>query len=214
VTGPYPDYELEGDELAGIRAGELTRAAEVLGVDLLIRLGLKNHPCNGLEDELQPDDVLEIWGGMEALADLLTDIINRTSPETVAAPDVPGPAREHFEHEAVGSVAAEVMNRLQTGGLVGPGRFITCIDPRQKHLYPEASTVDAGRIAGDISLRQIQLSALSMHKTQNDAVNVGAGFLPDYPAEYYQVHHWNTDQNWDEWIAFGGLSDPELLGSR
>jgi LmbE family N-acetylglucosaminyl deacetylase len=201
VTSPYPDYRMAGDELADIRSQELVRAAEVLGIDLVIRLGLENHPYNGVKDRLLPGDVLDNWGGRESLVDLLMDIINKTSPELVAAPDVPGPAREHFEHEAVGSIAAELMNRIKYGGLDGPVKFITCIDPRQIHLYPEASMVDANQKAGEMSLRDIQLRALSMHKTQNDAVNVGTGFLPDFPAEYYQI------QYRDERIAFSGLID-------
>lgn len=217
VADPYPDYRMEGDELADIRAGELVRAAEVLGIDLVIRLGLKNHPYNRLKDELSPDEVLEIWGGREALADLLLEIIDKTSPETVAAPDVPGPAREHFEHEAVGSLAAEVMTRMRADVSDSPPvRFITCVDPRQNLLYPEASLVDAGLKVGlkegDVSLRDVQLRALAMHKTQNDAVNVGTGFLPAFPAEYYQIQYRQATIEPDEWIAFFGSPEPEING--
>ncbi|MBI9104245.1 MAG: PIG-L family deacetylase [Spirochaetales bacterium] len=207
VGGDYPDYYMEGEELARVRVGEVRSAAGVLGVNLLIRFGLKNHPYNGKSDELPPEEILEVWGGKDILIDRILEIIKRTTPEVVVAPDVPGRASEHFEHEAVGYISAEILNSSLLDGSKRPEKFITCIDPRQRHLYPEASVINAalriknGKPDGKkSSLREVQLSALSMHKTQNDAVNVGTGFLPGFPSEYYQIQFWDSDESWDDWI--------------
>ena len=201
VGGEYPDHEMEGGELAAVRAGEVARAAEVLGVDLLIRLGLKNHPYNGKADELPPEEILRLWGGEEILSDTIRKILRLTTPETVAAPDKPGRAAEHFEHEAVGFLIAQIMSSIDKDAPSGPFRFITCIDPRQVSLYPDAAPLDAGLSIHDSTLRSIQLDALAMHETQNDAVNVGTGFLPDYPSEYFQIQFWLSDVAWDSWIS-------------
>jgi LmbE family N-acetylglucosaminyl deacetylase len=208
ITGNYPDHNMVGEELAEVRTGELLQAADVLGVDLLIRLGLKNHPYNGIKDELPPERILKIWGGVDVLSELLLEIIAKTTPETVAAPEAPGKAREHFEHEAVGYLASVVMKSLISQDSAAPKRFITCVDPRQNLLYSESSKIDADLQVkntrfggGKNSLREIQLVALSMHKTQNDAVNVGKGFLPEYSGEYYIIQSWQDTQSWDEWIA-------------
>ena len=206
TAGTYPDHYLKPDELAEVRSGEVEKAAGILGVDLLIRLGLKNHPYNSLNDEIPPEEILNKWGGRDALTAKLLEILEKTSPETVVAPDVPGLAREHFEHEAVGYLAAGLMSGLSREESGAPERFITCIDPRQKDIYPEGSAVFAGKIIKDknsdgySSLREVQIKALMMHKTQNDAVNVGTGFLPEYPSEYYQVQFWRSEQSWEEWI--------------
>jgi len=207
VDGIYPDHYMEGEELASVRAGEVSSAAGVLGADLLIRFGLKNHPYNGKKDELPPEEILEIWGGKAALSNRILDIISKTSPSIVVAPDIPGRASEHFEHEAVGYISAEIMNSLSPDDPKSPERFITCIDPRQHDLYPEASFINAalriknGKPDGKkSSLREVQLSALSMHKTQNDAAIVGTGFLPEYPSEYYQIQFWRTEETWYDWI--------------
>lgn len=207
VTGTYPDHYMEFDELAGVRSQEVVNAAVILGVDLLIRLGLKNHPYNSLNDEIDPEEILEIWGGMDILTSKLREIVDKTNPETVVAPDKPSQAREHFEHEAVGYLAAELMAGFKPQEPKVPKRFITCIDPRQNNLYPEASTINSeqkiknNKSGNDSSLREIQINALRMHKTQNDAINVGTDFLPKYPAEYYQIQYWRTNQNWEEWTA-------------
>ncbi len=207
VTGTYPDHYLKSDELAIVRSGEVIKAAGILGVDLLIRLGLKNHPYNSVNDEILPEVILEMWGGKDYLIAELLAIINKTNPEMVVAPDAPGLAREHFEHEAVGYLASKLMAGFEPQASNAPKRFITCIDPRQKEIYPEASDIYAEKIirnknSGSYnSLREVQLKALMMHKTQNDAVNVGTYFLPLYPSEYYQIQFWRTNQNWKEWIT-------------
>ena len=198
VQEPYPDHYMEGNELADIRKYELTEAATVLGVDLLIRAGLRNHPYNSVRDELSPGKILSRWGGREQLAGMITRIIAQTTPETVVAPEKPGKAREHFEHEAVGYITSLVMESYEPDDYKAPKRYITCIDPRQHHLYPEAKALDSSIRPGSRSLREIQLSALLNHKTQNDAVNVGTGFLPKYPAEYYKIQYWRSNRSWDD----------------
>ncbi len=216
ITNNYPDHYMEGAELASVRSVELEKAAGMLGVDVLIRLGLKNHPYNSIADELTTEDIIDIWGGEIRLSEKLRMIMNKTSPETVVAPEGPGKAREHFEHEAVGYIVSMVMSGFRQEDYQAPKRFITSIDPRQHELYPEASKLDAGIItettakSGSVSLRQIQLSALIQHKTQNDAVNVGAGFLPEFDYEYYQIHYWRTNNTWNEWIAELDKTDNRL----
>lgn len=204
VTGIYPDHYMEGSELAAVRSKELEGAAGTLGVDLLIRLGLQNNPYNSIKDELPPEEIIDLWGGEELLTQRIIEVIEKTTPETIAAPDAPGNAREHFEHEAVGYLAQHMMSGFSPDNYKAPKRFITCIDPRQNNLYPEASVIDAAFSPSQgyelISLREVQIAALQMHKTQNDAVNMGTGFLPKYPAEYYQIQYWHSNQNWEEWI--------------
>jgi len=207
ISGIYPDHYLKSDELAAVRSGEVEKAAAILGVDLLIRLGLKNHPYNSVNDEFSPEAILDMWGGKDYLITELLAIIDKTNPEIVVAPDAPGLAHEHFEHEAVGYLAAELMAGFELHDSNAPKRFITSIDPRQKDIYPEASNIYAEKIIKNInsggynSLREVQLKALMMHKTQNDAVNVGTNFLPEYPSEYYQIQFWRTNQSWNEWIT-------------
>ena len=207
VSGIYANYDMEGEELASVRAVELENASETLGIDLLIRLGLKNHPYNTIRDELPPEEILEIWGGKDKLEEKLIEIIDKTTPEIVAAPEAPGKAREHFEHEAVGYLAFETKKNIRSRSDYIPLGFITCVDPRQNEMYPEASTIDAGikiprkdRLIGKTTLRDVQLKALARHITQNDAVNVGTGFLPEYDAEYYLLNYWDFGISWEEWI--------------
>ena len=196
-TGIYPDHPMAGEELAKIRSTELTYAADVLGIDLLIRLdaaGTIRTTAAATSFRLQK--YLKDGAEKAAIESLLQLIILRTSPETVAAPEGPGLAREHFEHEAVGALVAGVMDSISEKIRArAPERFITCIDPRQHELYPEAVELDAA------SYRGIQLEALSKHKTQNDAVNVGTGFLPGFPYEYYKIQYWRTNESWEKWIA-------------
>ncbi|HAK45088.1 MAG TPA: hypothetical protein DCO79_04100, partial [Spirochaeta sp.] len=206
VTGIYPNHYMEGAELAAIRAVELADAAEALGVDLLIRLGLHNNQYNSIKDERPPEDIIGMWGGEDRLIETMFSIIEKTRPEMIAAPDAPSEAREHFEHEAVGYLVAEIMSRFEIDDYKAPKRYITCIDPRQHHLYPDASTINASLKPTDSdnrlsTLREVQITALQLHKTQNDAVNAGTGFLPKYPAEYYQIQYWHSNQNWDDWIS-------------
>ena len=62
VGGRYPDYYMEGSELASVRAQEVKDAADVLGADLLIRLGFRNHPYNTIKDEKNPEEISgDLW---------------------------------------------------------------------------------------------------------------------------------------------------------
>ncbi|MBN2625609.1 MAG: PIG-L family deacetylase, partial [Spirochaetales bacterium] len=105
----YPDHYLKGEELSAVRSGELVRASAILGVDLLIRLGLRNSPYNTWLDERPVDEVMALWGGEEYLGKTLRDILKKTSPETVVSPEKPGKTLEHFEHEAVGYLVEKVL---------------------------------------------------------------------------------------------------------
>ena len=202
VSGLYPNHYMEKNELSTVRSEELAESAETLGIDILIRLGLKNNPYNSIRDELSSDEIFKVWGGKNSISEKLFEIIEKTVPETIAAPDIPARYREHFEHEAVGVISAEMFNKIKTDSRFTPERFITCIDPRNNKLYPEAMRINANlKTKDNKSLRDIQLSALSMHKTQNDAVNVGMDFLPEYPYEYYKIQYQQEHQNWDEWIS-------------
>lgn len=197
VTDFYPDHQMAGRELAAVRSRELSNAAEILGVDLLIRAGLKNNPYNSISDELAPEKVLEQWGGKEKLKSYISDIIIKTSAVIVVSPEKPGKAREHFEHEAAGLLVHEVLSDLkEEGGL--KISHITSIDPRQNDLYDDKNSIEA--YYRQIPLRDIQIDALSAHKTQNDSINVGIDFISTYDQEYYKVQQWSIEASWDEWV--------------
>lgn len=208
LNGIYPDHYLKGRELAEVRSTELEAAALKLGVDLLVRLGLENHPYNSIKDELPPAEIIDEWGGKSEITEKLRQIILLTKPETIVAPEGPGKAREHFEHEAVGFIVAETLKSFEPDDYRAPKRYITSVDPRQQHLYPEAKEINAGiRVKNadgkERSLRELQLEALMNHRTQNDAVNVGTGFLPKYPAEYYKIQYWRSNRSWDNLLQSG-----------
>ena len=127
--------------------------------------GLENHPYNSIKDELPPAEIIDEWGGKSEITEKLRQIILLTKPETIVAPEGPGKAREHFEHEAVGFIVAETLKSFEPDDYRAPKRYITSVDPRQQHLYPEAKEINAGiRVKNadgkERSLRELQLEAL------------------------------------------------------
>lgn len=204
----YPDKSLSGAELADVRIREATLAMKTLGVDAYIRMGLPNHPYNGKADEISPKKIMENWGGEARVILELGKIIDHFKPEVIVSPDGPSAAREHFEHETTGLLVSRTLTELARKGDTVPSAHITCIDPRQKSVYPDRVDLDGGFLfkatGKDETLRDVQMRALGMHKTQNDAFIIGREFLAGYPREFYQIRYWNRDDTWEEFLDLTG----------
>ncbi len=203
----YPGYEsgsLSGEELRSVRVQEAANALSVLGADYYLRLGLPNHPYNGIADEMPLDEVLDAWGGEDVLVARIAGILRSVSPRLIVAPDLGSEAREHFEHEATGYLVREAVAQLAADG-AEPGAYLASVDPFQRHLYQH--TVAVPKTTGQRDLSEVQKAALSQHHTQADASVIGIRRLPAVEAEYYMPVYWDLE---DSLGALLGLDD-ELL---
>ncbi|TVQ38027.1 MAG: PIG-L family deacetylase [Spirochaetaceae bacterium] len=196
----YASRRLSGEELRLVRIQEARRALSILGSDYYIRLGLPNHPYNGISDELTLEQVLTAWGGEQALVSVLRDVLHAVRPRLVVAPDGPSQAREHFEHEATGYLVRRTVNEALSEGW-GPDGYLVSVDPFQRQFYPEAIAIPSAPRGED--LRGVQRAALSQHHTQADASVIGVRRLGDLPWEYYQSVFW-----------YGEHSLGSLIGAR
>ncbi len=187
-------YSGPREDLPALRIAEAQRALAVLGNNRYLRLGLKNHPYNSLSQELNPGDVIRIWGGEENLVRQIVKLIRRFEPAVVVSPDAPSQAREHFEHEAVGLIVAEAVSRLRQSGDVYLKAHLVCIDPRQKEFYPGATAFPRAGVVG------IQRQALESHATQADASLFAVQMIEEYDHEYYQVKFWDLDQSPEDYF--------------
>jgi len=194
VGGIYPDYEMEGEELAAVRRQEAFGALQILGADAYFRWGLTNHPYNGTLDRKGPENILDIWqseslefGGLD---DRLARFINDLNPRILVSADGPDKPHEHFEHEAAGLLVRRGLDKLKSRyPHKMPELHLSVIDPRQADLYEDKIMLSSylSSLDEDQNLRENQLEALMAHKTQRDSVTEGATFLPEYPGEYYLI---------------------------
>lgn len=195
VDSVRPAYDLSGEALKAVRISETAAAVTALGADAYVRLGLDNAPYNGLADEQTIPQVLERWGGYDALVGRLVELIRGFQPTVVLAPDAPRTTLEHFEHETTGFLVWEALARLSTAGAAPPIHLVA-IDPLQRAQYPErlVNPVDNSEV------RQRQVSALAAHITQRDASTIGVETRLAIGREYYGVAAWPEQLTMPAWL--------------
>ncbi|MFW6207854.1 MAG: PIG-L family deacetylase [Spirochaetota bacterium] len=178
------------DVLKSIRIEEAAESLRILGADLYIRLGLRNHPYSSQRQVLPIERVFAAWGGLESIEAAVVTLIERLKPEVIVSPDGPSAAKEHFEHEAVGQVVMQVLEKMlreQPEEL--PLRYLRIVDPMQQGVYSRFAEFDVLRPVWPFaeSPRSVQNRALKAHKSQIDARIVGLEYTPLFESEYYQV---------------------------
>jgi len=184
----YPAYDMRGDELARVRVAEAREAIGWIGAEYYVRLGLPNHPYSSIEEVLTIDEVIERWGGREAVVARLSRIVERLSPEIVISPDGPTAALEHFEHEATGVLVREALRSLAQTGTSPVRAHLVTVDPLQIDLEPPELVIIPWTPAADGTLpRMRQLFALRAHRTQRDSTVIGVETRLAIPGEYYRL---------------------------
>ena len=178
------------DVLKSIRIEEAAESLRILGADLYIRLGLRNHPYSSQRQVLPMERVYAAWGGVESLEAAVSTLIERLQPEVIVSPDGPSEAKEHFEHEAVGQLVMQVVEKMlreQPDDL--PSRYLRLVDPMQQGVYRRFAAYDVLRPVWPFaeSPRSVQNRALKAHQSQIDARIVGLEYTPLFESEYYQV---------------------------
>ena len=182
--GPYPEHRLTGPGLAAVRVNEARRAIGWLGVERYVRFGYQNHPYNAVLDLLSPATVITRWGGTEPVVTALVELIRATNPRIVISPDGPSGPFEHFEHEAVGLLVREAVERTRYPA--GPVRaHLVSVDPLQTAGYDAFLGIPAAPV------RERQLAALLEHHTQRDASVIGVETRMGLPSEWYAVSYWD-----------------------
>ena len=197
TDGVYPSRRMSGTELADVRRIEAARAIGALGADYYLRLGLSNAPYSSVLDVVGVEAVLERWGGADQVHQMLLQIIEALQPEIIVAPDEPGPALEHFEHQAVGVAVRRALDTLEAEGRSPAHTLIIGTDPRQADGYtghPNKVVMDPWAPAYDGRIPRIdQIHALLVHQTQRDATVVGIQARLALPTDFFLVYTDNED---------------------
>ncbi len=181
------DYSGPREDIVAVRVAEAAAALGELGSSLYIRLGFRNHPYNSLKDIRSAEEIIAAWGGEEAVR-RLGAIILALRPRILIAPDGPSAAREHFEHEAAGVLAARALDALRSGSAFEPEARLFCVDPRQHEVYADLVAIPRQAVLDQ------QLRALLAHQTQADASWFGVKMVNSYPFEYYGVEYWRLEK--------------------
>jgi len=181
------DYDGPRDDIVSVRVAEAAAALGELDSSLYIRLGFRNHPYNSLKDIRSAEEIIAVWGGEEAVR-RLGSIILALRPRIVIAPDGPSGAREHFEHEAAGVLAARALDALRSASAFEPDARLFCVDPRQREVYADLVAIPRQAVLDQ------QRRALMAHQTQADASWFGVKMVESYPFEYYGVEYWRLEQ--------------------
>jgi LmbE family N-acetylglucosaminyl deacetylase len=191
VSAKYPSHDLEGAALSAVRIEEARAALSALGATHYVRLGLSNKPYHSVLLEESVDDVVRRWGGEQQLTAELAAIIQHYRPEILVSPDDASDASEHFEHEATGHLVARTLERFGPFDTVRV--HLTCVDPLQRNLYPEAVGVPlVGQIHGESwDFRIPQARALKAHHTQRDSAVIGLEIRTLQRHEYYVPRYWS-----------------------
>lgn len=190
----YPDYRLTGTDLAGVRIEEAREAVGWLGSSYYLRLGLPNHPYNTWLDELAPLEVIERWGGAQHLVSRIEGIIAHFQPRVVISPDGPGPALEHFEHQATGILVARAVDRIFELPGDSLEAHIVAVDPLQPSGYENLIRVSPWTPEQDGTVPRLrQLFALRAHRTQRDATVIGVETRLTLPYDYVLVRKGRRD---------------------
>ncbi|TVQ28138.1 MAG: PIG-L family deacetylase [Spirochaetaceae bacterium] len=197
ADGRYPSRRMSGTELADVRRIEAARAIGALGADYYLRLGLSNAPYSSVLDVVGVEAVLERWGGADQVHRTLLQIIEALQPEIIIAPDEPGPALEHFEHQAVGVAVRRALETLEAEGRSPVHTLIIGTDPRQADAYtghPQKVIMDPWVPASDGRIPRVdQIHALLAHQTQRDATVVGIQARLMLQTDFFLVHTDNED---------------------
>lgn len=228
----YPAYDLAGEELASVRVDEAREAIGWLGADLYVRFALPNHPYNSIEQELDPREILDRWGGVDELASRLRSVVTALDPEIILAPDGPagpdGPL-EHFEHEATGLLVDRLLDTLGAGTPVGAVASddarasidragsvrlaLRSVDPMQTDAYRTLYALEPFRPADDGTVPRVrQMLALRAHRTQRDATVIGVETRMTLRYEYYRLDARSPDAY--EIAGRLGLERVDLATSR
>ncbi len=201
VNGEYPPHDLHGKNLSRVRTEEAAKAMAILGSDVYIRLGLKNHPYNSITEQLPLERVLRDWGGEKKIVNKLVQIIKGFKPELIVSADKHTCAYEHFEHEALGYLVRKAVSEIEKKYNFIRG-FIVSVDPLQRECYPERITIDGMKpIRNGLTPRIIQQAALSQHITQRDASVIGREVLPNFRYEYYHPVIWKMGVTLEKYLS-------------
>ncbi|UCF98583.1 MAG: PIG-L family deacetylase [Spirochaetaceae bacterium] len=198
----YPARSLNGGALSQVRVVEATRALSILGSEMYLRWGLDNRPYNTKRDEISPDEVILGWGGEEQLVDRLIDVLEGFQPAIVVSPDRHSKAYEHFEHEAVGQLVRNALERLRSSGRPVVNGHLVSVDPYQVERYTDVVALDAQirDSQSGLSYRAIQALALKEHVTQGDASVIAVSRLSPLPQEFYKILYWNHEESIEEYL--------------
>jgi LmbE family N-acetylglucosaminyl deacetylase len=199
----YPNQALHGAELAEVRVQEARRALAILGCEGYIRLGFKNHPYNGLHDEVSAEQVIADWGGEQELVARLETLLRGFRPRIVVSPGGHSGQHGHFEHEAVGLLVARAVEGLRREGADFLQGHLVPVDPAARGRYPTLVEIDARAAdpAGGLTYRQIQALALREHVSQRDASVLGRKRLMRLSKEYYRSLDWELGVSLQEYLA-------------
>ena len=196
----YPPYDLSGAAFEEVRIQETREALGWLGVGQYVRFGLTNHPYNSLEEELSATEVRRRWDEIAPVVDYVASIIEATRPTLILSPDVPGFAREHFEHDAAGTIVAQAIARVRAAGAPHLLAHIRSIDPYQSDEYADLVRLDAWAPAEDGTIPRLnQARALLAHRTQRDASAIA---IEDRLALRYELFRIDT---------FAGTAPPSIF---
>lgn len=188
--GPENVHGRNTNVLKSTRVEEAKKSLKILGSDFYIRLGFQNHPYSSQTQVLPIEKVYEDWGGYGRVEAAVCALIKRVKPRVVVSPDGPSEAKEHFEHEAVGEVVSNAVDKLSREDPDPlPLVHMKLIDPMQQDVYGTMSRINVITPAWPDaqSPRSVQNLALKEHKSQIDARIVGLEYTPLFESEYYQV---------------------------
>ncbi len=201
VSTIYPSHDLHGSNLAKVRIKEAENAMAILGSDVYIRLGLKNHPYNSIKEQLSINRVLQDWGGEDKIVKKLITIIKGFKPDIIVSPDIHTNAYEHFEHETTGYLVRKAVEKLRKQDNFLKG-LIVSVDPLQKHLYNKKIMINGMVTRKDsYTPRMIQQMALREHITQRDASVIGVEVLPNFEYEYYHPIFWDINTTLENYLS-------------
>ncbi len=192
--GPGKRHGNSPEVLESIRIREAQESLQILGVDVYIRLGFRNHPYSSQAQVLPIEEVYNAWGGYQRVESAVYRIIEAVDPRVVVGPDGPSNAREHFEHEAVGLVVRRAVEKIHNEMPVSRlQKYLCMIDPMQQGLYRNVTGIDVLEPVRPfrVSPRSVQNRALKAHASQIDARIVGLEYTPLFDSEYYQVTTYN-----------------------
>jgi LmbE family N-acetylglucosaminyl deacetylase len=185
-----PRTPLRGRTVGQVRAGELERAAELLGVSRLVLLGRRDSGLPGWESGQHPKALVR--ADLPAVARTLAALAEQEGAEAVVGYDADG-VYGHPDHVAVHLVARHA------AGLAGVTSYDATVDREHLH-FAGAHVLDSaggsrsyGRVTAEISValaaspRELEAKrqALLAHASQIDEQLLGDRFEETYELEWY-----------------------------